>query len=203
MWRICGQGTLISSLTQQFHFHGPGDLLLATKMTDFECFKCSEAAAVRGDVNQVEDRLASVKEVMACFLCRKVVGSGCVLVKRTPPEGIPNPAEPPATVVVEEYESPQFLTQIMCTPCDAKYKFCSQCGGGSIRTGKYRPTQLFQNGRKTCSLAHVRLGDKINDFEMLDITSGLSDEKYKSLLLEMENMHKEFLLGFNAVSEVS
>ncbi|KAJ3177317.1 hypothetical protein HDU87_004569 [Geranomyces variabilis] len=47
----------------------------------------------------------------------------------------------------------------VCVPCYAKYGFCSECGGGgTYRTGKYRPRELFQAGRRTCSLSHVRVG---------------------------------------------
>ncbi|KAI8590389.1 hypothetical protein BDZ88DRAFT_415129 [Geranomyces variabilis] len=47
----------------------------------------------------------------------------------------------------------------VCVTCYAKYGFCSECGGGgTYRTGKYRPRELFQAGRRTCSLSHVRVG---------------------------------------------
>ncbi|KAJ3094452.1 hypothetical protein HDU97_008039 [Phlyctochytrium planicorne] len=37
--------------------------------------------------------------------------------------------------------------------------FCTQCGGGgTFRTGKWRPRQLFEDGRKTCRLSHDRMG---------------------------------------------
>ncbi|KAJ3114715.1 hypothetical protein HDU96_001764 [Phlyctochytrium bullatum] len=37
--------------------------------------------------------------------------------------------------------------------------FCTQCGGGgTYRTGKWRPRQLFAGKRKTCVLSHERLG---------------------------------------------
>jgi hypothetical protein len=86
----------------------------------------------------------AIPEPISCFLCKKLLGSGFVLVQKN-----------------GDYQPPSFLTQIMCMECDGKYKFCSQCGGGSVRTGKYRPQQLFLKSRKTCSLTHVRLGDKI------------------------------------------
>lgn len=152
------------------------------------------------------------KESLVCFLCTKTIGSGCILVKKANSDfGSSQPPAPSLSdsgsssailSLPEDFEAPQFITQVMCDVCDVKYKFCSQCGGGSIRTGKYRPTELFDNGRKTCSLAHVRLGDYINDFELLDITDGMSEDKYSALLSEMKNMHREFLLGFNAVPEV-
>ena len=61
---------------------------------------------------------------------------------------------------------------------------------------------MFHNGRKTCCLSHVRLGDSVSDFELLDISLGIQEEKYDTLLKEMNLMHFEFLLGFNAVPEV-
>ncbi|KAJ3106658.1 hypothetical protein HDU97_005810 [Phlyctochytrium planicorne] len=39
-------------------------------------------------------------------------------------------------------------------------RFCTKCGGGGQwRTGRWRPKELFDSNRKTCSLPHLRLGE--------------------------------------------
>jgi len=53
------------------------------------------------------------------------------------------------------------MVEIVCVACDAKYKRCSDCGGGGgsrAGTGKWRCAELFPPQRKTCSLKHQRLG---------------------------------------------
>ncbi|KAJ3113021.1 hypothetical protein HDU96_003897 [Phlyctochytrium bullatum] len=57
---------------------------------------------------------------------------------------------------------PDFGVEVVCADCVKDFDFCSNCGGGGTwRTGKWRPRQLFQEGRRTCNLSHVRFGDKI------------------------------------------
>ncbi|KAJ3098216.1 hypothetical protein HDU97_004198 [Phlyctochytrium planicorne] len=47
----------------------------------------------------------------------------------------------------------------ICARCVRGYDLCTQCGGGgTFRTGKWRPRQLFEPGRRTCSLSHDRIG---------------------------------------------
>ncbi|KAJ3104517.1 hypothetical protein HDU97_009130 [Phlyctochytrium planicorne] len=47
----------------------------------------------------------------------------------------------------------------ICRNCVCNFDYCTQCGGGgTFRTGKWRPRQLFNTGRKTCNLAHERIG---------------------------------------------
>ncbi|RKO89315.1 hypothetical protein BDK51DRAFT_27866, partial [Blyttiomyces helicus] len=42
------------------------------------------------------------------------------------------------------------------------------CGGGSrFRTGKWRPKELFEDGRRTCSLSHRRIGKSKIEFQTL------------------------------------
>ncbi|ORY53718.1 hypothetical protein BCR33DRAFT_711078 [Rhizoclosmatium globosum] len=57
-------------------------------------------------------------------------------------------------------KSDSFSVEVVCAGCRDHYGFCTECGGGGkYRTGKYRPFELFQDGRRTCSLPHFRLGD--------------------------------------------
>ncbi|KAJ3010787.1 UNVERIFIED_CONTAM: hypothetical protein HDU68_001971 [Siphonaria sp. JEL0065] len=57
-------------------------------------------------------------------------------------------------------KSDSFTVEVVCAGCRDLFGFCTECGGGGkYRTGKYRPFELFQEGRRTCSLPHFRLGD--------------------------------------------
>ncbi|RKO88693.1 hypothetical protein BDK51DRAFT_50383 [Blyttiomyces helicus] len=54
---------------------------------------------------------------------------------------------------------PLFLVESVCQACMKKHRFCSECGGGGkFRTGKWRPKEVFEAGRKTCKLSHQRIG---------------------------------------------
>ncbi|KAJ3411272.1 hypothetical protein HDV05_002456 [Chytridiales sp. JEL 0842] len=58
------------------------------------------------------------------------------------------------------WTDPDFSVEMICTHCNDRYLFCSECGGGGkTRTGKWRPKSLFEKGRRTCSLPHIRIGD--------------------------------------------
>ncbi|KAI9017685.1 hypothetical protein BC832DRAFT_588938 [Gaertneriomyces semiglobifer] len=59
----------------------------------------------------------------------------------------------------QEWVEPQFEVEVICVSCHSKYALCTECGGGgTFRTGKWRPRELFPKGRKTCSLSHLRVG---------------------------------------------
>ncbi|KAJ3100735.1 hypothetical protein HDU97_001962 [Phlyctochytrium planicorne] len=47
----------------------------------------------------------------------------------------------------------------ICRDCVENFDLCTRCGGGGTwRSGKWRPRQLFHDERRTCSLSHDRLG---------------------------------------------
>lgn len=74
---------------------------------------------------------------LECEVCKSCIGSGGVV-------------SPFASDIKVEY---------VCKDCGVKYLFCSECGGGGKqRTGKWRPKELFDKGRRTCSLPHIRVG---------------------------------------------
>ncbi|KAJ3115284.1 hypothetical protein HDU96_000906 [Phlyctochytrium bullatum] len=76
---------------------------------------------------------------------------------------------------------PNFGIEVVCMDCIENFQFCTKCGGGEFlfarllatssfltvfpltggqwRTGRWRPKQLFDAGRRTCNLPHLRLGD--------------------------------------------
>lgn len=92
------------------------------------------------------------------------------------------------------------ITQIVCHDCDKKWQICSECGGGGrLRTGKYRPVELFSAGRRTCKLSHIRLGSNITDFECWSCEE---PQKFINLLHELQSVHEDSYLSMNALSEV-
>ncbi|KAJ3192201.1 hypothetical protein HK101_006912, partial [Irineochytrium annulatum] len=57
---------------------------------------------------------------------------------------------------------PDFGVEVVCARCVVDFNFCSNCGGGGTwRTGKWRPRQLFPPKRRTCRLSHLRIGDNL------------------------------------------
>lgn len=84
----------------------------------------------------------------------------------------------------------EIKTEYVCSDCGDKYMFCSECGGGGKqRTGKWRPRELFEQGRRTCSLPHIRVGAaevhykvvKVQDLTS-DILQGIQDVFFDCLL---------------------
>ncbi|KAJ3096634.1 hypothetical protein HDU97_005728 [Phlyctochytrium planicorne] len=54
----------------------------------------------------------------------------------------------------------------VCEACIMNFDFCSQCGGGgTFRTGRWRPRKLFLGNRRTCTLSHDRIG-AVNYFQV-------------------------------------
>ncbi|KAJ3014217.1 UNVERIFIED_CONTAM: hypothetical protein HDU68_000383 [Siphonaria sp. JEL0065] len=86
----------------------------------------------------------STHHTFPCLVCKSIMAQGTINEKCNDP-AITTPSKTTAS--------------ILCIPCDTKYMFCSECGGGGKqRTGKYRPRGLFPLNRKTCSLPHIRIG---------------------------------------------
>lgn len=55
----------------------------------------------------------------------------------------------------------EFAVEIICDRCWNRYKRCSECGAGGgarLGVGKWRSQELFDEGRKTCQLPHLRIG---------------------------------------------
>ncbi|KAI9102026.1 hypothetical protein DFS34DRAFT_612515 [Phlyctochytrium arcticum] len=71
---------------------------------------------------------------------------------------------------------PDFGVEVICSPCRGKYALCTECGGGRrFRTGKWRPIGLFERGRRTCKLPHVRIGSTPIHFQEWLVPSTLSN----------------------------
>ncbi|RKO85588.1 hypothetical protein BDK51DRAFT_47859 [Blyttiomyces helicus] len=64
---------------------------------------------------------------------------------------------------------PDFGVEPICASCFESFSWCTECGGGGrFRTGKWRPKELFQPRRRTCSLAHDRTGQVDYAYEVFE-----------------------------------
>ncbi|RKO90995.1 hypothetical protein BDK51DRAFT_44285 [Blyttiomyces helicus] len=88
---------------------------------------------------------------MVCSACNRSAGVGRMQVRNgDPPHGQRRR---------EEWVEPDFDTEVVCSSCWTKYKFCTTCGGGGMyRSGRWRPRQLFHPGKRNCNLSHERIG---------------------------------------------
>lgn len=92
--------------------------------------------------------------------------------------------------VIEALNQADLKVEYVCTDCGDKYMFCSECGGGGKqRTGKWRPKELFEQGRRTCSLPHIRVGNAEVHYKVIrvedltaDVLQGIQDVFFDCLL---------------------
>ncbi|KAJ3112751.1 hypothetical protein HDU96_004205 [Phlyctochytrium bullatum] len=107
------------------------------------------------------------EDLVNCDVCRRHVGSGGVKVSRcsdNKKRALASAADAPVAAAAAE-----FSVEVVCVPCRERYAFCTECGGGGkYRTGKYRPIELFTEGRRTCRLSHVRFGDAAVSYRVWD-----------------------------------
>ncbi|KAJ3122397.1 hypothetical protein HK100_012019 [Physocladia obscura] len=93
-----------------------------------------------------------------CDVCQLHIGSGGVQIVKS--ESDEQNKRLCSGKSVSTCKSEKFSVEVVCADCRDTYGFCTECGGGGkYRTGKYRPFELFQDGRRTCSLPHYRLGE--------------------------------------------
>ncbi|GAA6063595.1 hypothetical protein JCM10212_000989 [Sporobolomyces blumeae] len=82
------------------------------------------------------------QDLLVCDVCRKDVGSGSL-----------RPSQPSMQL--------DFGVEVVCVHCAALYRRCSDCGSGGgprLGIGKWRCRELFDEGRRCCSLSHARMG---------------------------------------------
>ena len=102
-----------------------------------------------------------------CEVCRRTIGFGGI--------------KPVESDNYEPNES-ELSVEYVCLPCGSKYLFCSECGGGGkTRTGKWRPRELFDQGRRTCSLPHIRIGSALVKHEIIHPQINLDEQIMKEI----------------------
>ncbi|KAJ3217862.1 hypothetical protein HDU67_007148 [Dinochytrium kinnereticum] len=117
------------------------------------------------------------EELVSCDVCRRHVGAGGVKIdasrKRAALDGVKSESDCESDV--------DFSVEVVCVPCRERYAFCTECGGGGkYRTGKYRPIELFTEGRRTCRLSHIRFGDAAVSYRVYDASCPLESTRLTS-----------------------
>lgn len=98
-----------------------------------------------------------------------------------------------------------FAVEVICTKCSGKYSRCSDCGGGSGRVGvgKWRAKELFEPGRKTCRLPHVRLGGGELELSVWEVPWELQGMKDADTMMNaVKTLWTERVLARLAIPEV-
>ncbi|KAJ3206257.1 hypothetical protein HDU67_008290 [Dinochytrium kinnereticum] len=101
---------------------------------------------------------------VSCSACSRVLGrGGCRVDYRPsslspPPESSKDDSFGRVSNTQRWQLPPSVIAEPVCPSCFEKYAFCTACGaGGQYRIGKWRPKEMFQGGRKCCTLSHVRV----------------------------------------------
>ena len=131
------------------YLRGPVDELEKTYLIDVLCTTCSGGyiPPVKFVTHQYvpTTRKKSINELklVECEVCRRTIGNGGIRLADS-----------------DDAFPEELSVEFVCTYCTLKFQFCSECGGGGkTRTGKWRPMELFETGRRTCALPHMRVGD--------------------------------------------
>ncbi|KAI9209245.1 uncharacterized protein BJ171DRAFT_485830 [Polychytrium aggregatum] len=135
---------------------------------------------------------------LECHVCKRDVGAGKVEVLESAqlhPRKLGRSGRKlsvsPNTGLGQSYRDVITDTEVICTSCSTKYRICTDCGaGGKWRTGKWRPTELFADGRRTCKLQHLRTGDvPVVDYRMfslpLSAECGIANDKMEEFVDEV------------------
>ncbi|GAA5929634.1 hypothetical protein JCM3775_006504 [Rhodotorula graminis] len=134
-------------------------------------------------------RRASVVEesegLLACDVCRRDLATGSLQLAAT--------GEPVGATI-----------EVLCAHCESRYTRCSDCGGGggSKGVGRWRCTQLFPPGRRTCMLLHTRVGT-VNemDYDVWPIST-IPNAKRPELIDLCKDLYYTNLLGTLGVPDM-
>ncbi|KAJ3104518.1 hypothetical protein HDU97_009131 [Phlyctochytrium planicorne] len=187
-----------------FIFHGTSDAEIEasggviTNATCIPCFVAKNGPAALTNVKDKDDleflgikskRKRKARRVtrdthLRCEACMKQFGFGGI---RMGPVGNGSGSGSGSDAADHEWIEPKFGVEAICDSCVNQFDFCTQCGGGgAFRTGKWRPRQLFDFGRRTCSLPHKRYGE----FSNIQITT------FRCPFERIEDEHGNVILPF-------
>ncbi|RKO93096.1 hypothetical protein BDK51DRAFT_45092, partial [Blyttiomyces helicus] len=145
--------------------HGEAATLAVPHAVDVVCLRCEVGAQAAAHVAAAAPVRSRRKRVQAwgpgaefdCDVCMRRIGSGGVRMVKDEWGG--NAASACKAKNNEAMESPEMGRDEWIEPGFGVEVICSKCGGGgTFRTGKWRPSDIFTPGRKTCTLAHLRVG---------------------------------------------
>ncbi|KAJ3113068.1 hypothetical protein HDU96_003811 [Phlyctochytrium bullatum] len=151
-------------------FYGTPQDLAEPLLSDISCIACAvnrdpwvldQSPAFRPIQEQMSKKrraqTAGRDRVVYCEACYGRIGVGGVRVGTAGARGEGKE---------REWVEPRASVEPVCDACVRNFNFCTQCGGGGkFRTGRWRPRQLFEGSRKTCSLSHARMG-AIDNFQV-------------------------------------
>jgi len=170
-----------------------GTIFLRGKQSSFEtpytidvtCKACSLPLSSSSNPSSSKKRNRTIPNV-ECDSCRVHLGIGGARVM--------------APAGHHGWDEPAFIVEVVCPPCSKSFLFCQWCGGTrSKRTGKWRPKKMFINGRRTCSLPHIRIGSTsklvYRTLQILPATSPISS----SLISAVKDVFWDSLLSLMAV----
>ncbi|KAJ3118849.1 hypothetical protein HDU96_007591 [Phlyctochytrium bullatum] len=169
--RECATGLCLLILHADTGSEGGGLVPATHYAIDVTCIRCYGHANAPAEIEPENVRARGRKRrvnvfgrdrPMRCEACGVGVGFGGVRMVLERPGVSSGGKEDEAGGVVRDREwvEPRFGVEVVCDQCVQEFDFCTQCGGGgSHRTGKWRPRQLFKPGRRTCTLTHTRVGD--------------------------------------------
>ncbi|KAJ3201930.1 hypothetical protein HDU67_000973, partial [Dinochytrium kinnereticum] len=136
---------------------GKGAGVPGEAVVDVTCLRCFGGVSVGAALGGPEERaprrrtLGPGRAVM-CYACGVQVGFGgvrCAVVG----EGGGEEEE-------GGWVETAFGVEVVCADCESHFSFCTNCGGGGTwRSGKWRPKQLFQPAKQNCTLSHTRVGN--------------------------------------------
>ncbi|RKO89534.1 hypothetical protein BDK51DRAFT_39835 [Blyttiomyces helicus] len=159
-------------------------------------------------------RTRASDRALSCDCCKREIAVGVIGDRPTPPTpaaavaSTTAPASAPPTQPLSPSEDPESAHSgydIVCPPCRVRYALCTQCGGGGGRTraGKWRATEVFIGGRRTCSLSHVRLGKASVDLCTWNMGEELKDREERDFVRnEVIKLYLDRFLARYAVPEV-
>ncbi|KAI8813743.1 hypothetical protein BJ742DRAFT_377451 [Cladochytrium replicatum] len=143
-------------------------------------------------------------DAIGCEVCRRKVANGEVTISVTEKRK-KGEVEIPELVSVP-YAQAGVTLEVICASCHAKYAFCTECGGGGkYRTGKFRPSEMFLPGRRTCTLSHVRIGDTALEHRVWDVdTRGTAPDTHidASMITDIKSVYEDGVLSLYAIPKV-
>ncbi|SCV73151.1 BQ2448_7076 [Microbotryum intermedium] len=125
-------------------------------------------------------------EPLTCDVCQRDLAAGGLILRQTDP-------------VVD------LMIEVVCVSCAAKYQRCSDCGGGGggrVGIGKWRCKEVFRDGRRNCSLSHVRQGP--HDMQAYEIwsTSEVPSEELDLIISAMREVTISAIMSMGAIPDI-